>query len=232
MLYCDFRWQTMASSQVFSKARSATATVLFCLLFLLPGPGASDTFDATTNACFGEDRGRRIEACSALLEGTLSDRERSLAHAMRALSHSVRGNYTKALPDYDAAIELRSDFAVALNNRAWAHYKLGNIDQGFVDVTRALALSPRSAHALDTRAHLRQAEGNAVGAIQDYRAAMRYGGAGMVQLYQCGLQSAGYYLGPLTGIYTDDLLAALTTCVKGTGCDPLPADEECRRPIS
>ena len=70
--------------------------------------------------CFGSDPTGRIDACTALLDEPLTRMERSLAYAMRALAYSVRGEYATALPDYDRAIELRPDFAVALNNRAWA----------------------------------------------------------------------------------------------------------------
>ncbi|MEL7047399.1 MAG: tetratricopeptide repeat protein [Pseudomonadota bacterium] len=185
-----------------------------------------------TNAmedCFGKDNGRRIEACTNVLSEPLSRSERALAHAMRALAYSIIGEYQNALPDYDKALELRPDFAIALNNRGWAHYKSGNIEKGFADVEESLALSPRSAHALDTRAHLRQSQGDETGALKDYRSAMRYGGTRMVRLYQCGLQTAGYYTGPLSGIVSPDLIAALESCVKAKSCDPLPPDEECRR---
>lgn len=190
-----------------------------------PAVARADNMDG----CFGADHGSRIEACTQLLEEPLSRVERSLAYAMRALAYSVRGDYAQALPDYDRAIELRPNFAVALNNRAWAHFKSGNVAQGFEDVERSLALSPQSAHALDTRAHLRQSEGDIQGALQDYKKAMRFGGARMVRLYQCGLQTAGYYAGPLSGLISSDLKAALETCVRSKSCDPLPPDEECRK---
>lgn len=94
---------------------------------------------------------------------------------------------------------------------------------------RALALTPQSPHALDTRAHIRQASGDIEGALNDYTQAMRYGGTRIVRLYQCGLQAAGLYDGFLDGIFSDKLRGALETCVRNTGCDPLPADEECRK---
>ncbi|MEO1205219.1 MAG: tetratricopeptide repeat protein [Pseudomonadota bacterium] len=192
-------------------------------------PTWADSQDTAMEQCFGKDRGQRIEACTALLEQPISQSEKALAYAMRALAYSVKGQYQRALPDYDRAIELRTDFAIALNNRAWAHYKLGNIAEGFKDVERSLKLSPGSAHALDTRAHLKQSEGNAAGAVKDYRRAMVFGGSRMVRMYQCGLQTAGYFQGPLSGIVTPQLIAALETCAKLKSCDPLPPDEECRR---
>lgn len=195
-----------------------------------PGPTARpDAPSQMKEECFGKSTGRRIEACTSLLAGALSRSERSLALAMRALAHSVRGDYERALPDYDRAIALRPNFPVALNNRAWANFKSGRYSAGLQDVESALALSPASPHALDTRAHLRQATGDVEGAMRDYRKAMRFGGGEMVRLYQCGLQAAGLYTGPLSGIVSRDLIGALESCARNRSCDPLPADEECRK---
>ena len=196
----------------------------------LLGVGASlaSTEDSST-ACFGQDNERRITGCSQLLEMPLLPSERSMALAMRALAYSLKGLYDLAIPDYDAAIEIAPDFGIALNNRAWAYYKSGRPQLGVDDVERALALTPQSPHALDTRAHIRQATGDPQGALRDYEMAMRYGGTRIVRLYQCGLQAAGLYEGFLDGIYSDKVRGALETCVRNPTCDPLPADEECRK---
>ncbi len=188
-------------------------------------PAAADT----QQDCFGPNGGNRIDACSRLLELPLLPLEKSYAFAMRALAYSLQGRYELAITDYDRAIDISPDFAVALNNRAWAYYKSGQPKKAESDVARALELSPMSPHALDTRAHVRQSLGDPKGALKDYTAAMRYGGARMVKLYQCGLQAHGLYDGVLSGILSEKLRGALETCVKNPGCDPLPADEECRR---
>jgi hypothetical protein len=62
--------------------------------------------------------------------------------------------------------------------------------------------------------------------------AMRFGGERMVKLYQCGLQSQGLYGGDMTGRYSPELRRALESCIAKPSCDPLPADEECRRVTS
>ncbi len=194
--------------------------------------------DATANDvasdCFSEQSLRRIPGCTALLEGgaKLSTAERSLAHAMRALAYSLQGQYAEALQDYDEAVRLRPDFDVALNNRAWSLFKMKRLSEAMTDVERALKIAPWSAHAFDTRAHLHQAEGRTRQALQDYILAMRFGGEKLVKLYQCGLEAHGLFTGKVDGIESDDLLKALATCVRDDNCDPLPPDEECRRPTS
>lgn len=201
------------------------AVLVIASIGLSAGPAVSDT----QQDCFGPHSSDRINACTRLLELPLPPAERSYAFAMRALAYSLQGQYGLAISDYDQAIEITPDFAVALNNRAWAYFKSGQPLKAKEDVARALELSPESPHALDTRAHVRQTLGDLEGALKDYDAAMRYGGVRMVKLYQCGLQAHGLYDGALSGIYTEKLRGALETCIRNKGCDPLPADEECRR---
>jgi tetratricopeptide (TPR) repeat protein len=196
---------------------------------------ASVHADALTNhPCFGRDTMRRIDGCTELLQRPGLDLQtRAFAFAQRALALSLIGRYDNAIRDYDKALALLPDYAVALNNRAWAKFKIGRIASAEPDVEKSLRLDGTSPHAHDTRAHVRQWQGRAKAALRDYRIAMQLGGPKMVRLYQCGLQAHGLYLGPLSGIITDEFELALKECVKKSGkCDPLPPDEECKAGIS
>ena len=188
---------------------------------------------AEANECYGEDNERRIKACSDLIETPgLPPEAQSSALAMRALSHSLKGAYDTAIRDYDRAIKIVPDFAVALNNRAWAYFKSGRPHMGSEDVERSLALDPSSPHSYDTRAHIKQWMGQPSAALADYERAMGFGGARMVRLYQCGLAAAGLYKGPADGFTSTELRRAMEACVQGTICDPLPPDEECKAATS
>lgn len=193
-------------------------------------PAASDP----ASDCFSEDNARRISGCTALLGSgkELSQGERALAHALRALAYSLNSRFEDALKDYDVAISLRPDFDVALNNRAWALFKIGRYEEGMVDVERALKIAPWSAHAFDTRAHLHQVLGRPHQALSDYLLAMRFGGERLVKLYQCGLEAQGMFNGAIDGVESTELRKSLAQCVRDPRCDPLPPDEECRRPTS
>jgi tetratricopeptide (TPR) repeat protein len=183
--------------------------------------------------CFSSDMMRRIQGCTELLKlPHLAPSVRADAYALRALALSLVGRYLEAIADYDQALAMRPDHAVALNNRAWALYKMGRIEEAMPDVQKSLQLDGRSPHAFDTRAHLHQARGEADLAYSDYRQAMVLGGAQMVRLYQCGLQAHGLYSGPVSGIYSEALGTALRLCVKSPKCDPLPPDEECKAALS
>jgi tetratricopeptide (TPR) repeat protein len=173
--------------------------------------------------CYSPDMMRRIEGCSELLKlPHLAPSVRADAYALRALALSLVGRYAEAISDYDQALMMRPDHAVALNNRAWALYKMGRIEEAMPDVQKSLSLDGTSPHAFDTRAHLYQARGEAERAFHDYVKAMDLGGAQMVRLYQCGLQAHGLYSGPISGIYSEALGSALRACVKSPKCDPLP----------
>jgi tetratricopeptide (TPR) repeat protein len=210
-------------------ARFRALPALLVLLVLLPATGRAEV----ATDCFGEDWERRIGGCTAIIESPQAGGpEKAQAYAMRALAFSVKGEYEVAIRDYDAAIRIDPNFAVALNNRAWAYFKWGRGPLGRDDIEKSLRLNPESEHSWDTRAHIRQVMGEFEGAFSDYEQAVNLGGERMIKLYQCGLQIAGLYKGRIDGIYTDEVRTALRTCASSRTCDPLPADEECRNPTS
>jgi tetratricopeptide (TPR) repeat protein len=209
--------------------RTAGLVATLTLLFSLAGAVRAD--DAIN--CFGKDNDRRIEGCTALIERRdNSVAELSAVYAMRALAFSLKGQYATAIRDYDIAIEMHPDFAVALNNRAWAYYRWGKAATGLPDAEKSLRLAPTAAHSLDTRAHIRQALGDPQAALRDYTKAMFFGGADMIKLYQCGLTEARLYNGEIDGIWRREVQTALERCVLDRNCDPLPADEQCRAATS
>jgi tetratricopeptide (TPR) repeat protein len=206
---------------------AVAAALAFCT-GIIAGARADSASD-----CFSDDINRRIEGCTALIERrSQSVTELSLAYAMRALAYSLQGLYEIAIRDYDVAIRMRPDFAVALNNRAWAYFRWGRSATGLPDVERSLQLNPTSEHALDTRAHIRQALGDPQRAMQDYNSAMGYGGPRMIKLYQCGLTEQKLYTGEIDGMWRPEVTEALEKCVRDKACDPLPADEQCRAATS
>jgi tetratricopeptide (TPR) repeat protein len=179
--------------------------------------------------CFGDDNEGRIKGCTALIErGGVATGKLAEIYSRRALAYSMLGQYGAAIRDYDVAIVMFPDFAIALNNRAWAYFRWGKAATGLPDVERSLQLEPTAAHTLDTRAHIRQTLGDPKGALNDYTKAMFHGAPEMVKLYQCGLTEARLYEGKIDGIWRRELQTALEKCVLDPACDPLPADEHCR----
>jgi tetratricopeptide (TPR) repeat protein len=214
------------------EVRVKRTSVLVGLLLLGLAVATAARADSAAD-CFSEDLDRRIEGCTALIEqGDQGAADLSYAYAMRALAYSLKGRYETAIRDYDVAIAMKPDFAVALNNRAWALFRWGKASEGLADVERSLELSPTSAHSLDTRAHIKQALGDPKSALRDYDRAMWYGGARMIKLYQCGLTEQKLYTGEIDGTWRPEVTKALEQCVLDKACDPLPADEQCRAATS
>lgn len=212
-------------------ARSVRLVATLAVLMALAATARAN--DASSIDCFGKDNSRRIEGCTDLIErGGVNPALLADVYSMRALAYSLRGDYATAVRDYDVAIQMRPNFAVALNNRAWAYFRWGKVDNALPDVEKSLQLEPRAAHSLDTRAHIRQVKGDPKGALNDYSKAMYFGGREMIKLYQCGLTEAGLYEGRIDGIWRRELQDAMERCVVRTTCDPLPAAEHCRPAIS
>jgi tetratricopeptide (TPR) repeat protein len=188
---------------------------------------AGDNIDPIVD-CFSEDNERRIKGCSAVIErGNQTLADMSHVHAMRGLAYSLKGRYEEAIRDYNVAIDMKPDFAVALNNRAWAYFRWGKSEMGLADVERSMQLSPTSPNTFDTRAHIYQNLGRLDEALHDYDQAMLYGGSRIVKVYQCGLKDAHIYMGEIDGNVHPELSQALERCVHDKGCDPLPVDERC-----
>jgi tetratricopeptide (TPR) repeat protein len=200
----------------------AAALVLGVLAFVSPPASATSALD-----CFSNEPELLITGCTEMLKGNISLEERARAYALRALGYSLKGWYGEAIADYDRSIAIAPYNAVALNNRAWAYFRWGKPAQGRDDVEKSLELDPTSDAAYDTRAHIRQAMGDPLNALQDYRRAMSLGGARMTKMYQCGLTEQGLYKGPFDGVPNAELHAALEQCVKDATCDPLPMNEQC-----
>lgn len=214
-------------------ALRAIQAVLAALALSLTSASVLATSSDALLDCLSTNNDLRITGCSELItRPDVSNEQRSMAFGMRALAYSVKGQFERALGDYDEAIRLAPDSPVTLNNRAWTYFKLGRTADGAEDIARALELGPPTPYVLDTRAHIRQALGEFSGALADYELAMRYGGARIVRLYQCGLRSQGLYGGRIDGVYSPTVKRAMEICVSSSGCDPLPEDEECRPAIS
>ena len=78
------------------------------------------------------------------------------------------GQVEKAIEAYSHAIELKSDFADAYNNRGAAYEAKGDHDHAIQDYDKVIALKPEDAIAYNNRGNAYGAKGDHVRAIQDY----------------------------------------------------------------
>lgn len=188
------------------------------------------------DACGSQDAASRIAPCTAVIEAPdAPPLRRAEAYFRRGLAYSQLGQYERSIPDYDGAIRIEPWFGPALNNRANAYLKLGRPSEGVADIEQALGLAPNDPVFNATRGEIAQALGDRELAMQHHDAAMAYGGVPFIKLYQCRLKMARLYHGPLDGILTSELRAALRLCVdQGNQCTPLPPfmESECVEPVA
>jgi TonB family protein len=83
-----------------------------------------------------------------------------------------KGEYTLALADYDKAVELKSDEAVAFLNRGKTHYNMKAFDKAGADYDKAIELDPKGSRAYFNRGVLFERLGNFEKAIVDYQKAV------------------------------------------------------------
>jgi len=60
----------------------------------------------------------------------------------RGSAYYAKGDYNKAVEDYDQAIRLDSNLAIAYKNRGLTYSKIGGYDEAFADYDKAVSLDP------------------------------------------------------------------------------------------
>ena len=87
-----------------------------------------------------------IAGCTTIItSGRESNENLAIAYYNRGLAYNSKGQYDRAIQDYDQAIRLKPDFALAYGNRGFSYLKKGSLrdlDQAIADSQQALRLDP------------------------------------------------------------------------------------------
>jgi tetratricopeptide (TPR) repeat protein len=126
--------------------------------------------------CRSGDPDTRIAACSAIID--LGPKEtlhnHVVAHVNRGSAFHAKGDYDRAIADYDMALQMdRRTAAAALEARAVAKRAKGDNEGALADYDLLIAAQPKSASALIGRADARQTAGDLDRAIADYDKALQ-----------------------------------------------------------
>ncbi len=89
----------------------------------------------------------------------------------RADASLGKGEYALALSDYDKAVTLKPDNAVAFLNRGRTHYSLKDFPKASADFNKAIELDPKDAKAYYSRGLLHESLGELDKALADYQRA-------------------------------------------------------------
>jgi len=98
----------------------------------------------------------------------------AFAYNFRGTVYTERGNYYKAIEDYNAALDINAEYEEALNNRAIAHGATGQNDLAFKDYEQALTIKPDYADAYYNRGLLYNKIGRYDMAISDFTSAIKF----------------------------------------------------------
>src|SRR5262245_2705511 len=143
---------------------------------LLAGAAAFAQTPQERGWCEGEDAvtvDQRIDGCSAVIKAA-RDKGDKLAEAFtnRGVGFRLKGDYDRALADYNQAIKLNAKFAAAYNNRGVAYDKNGEYDHAILDYDQAIKLKP-SAEGYFNRGNAQLGKGHYDRAIDDFNQAIK-----------------------------------------------------------
>jgi len=124
---------------------------------------------------FIEYRGAKIELAKekGKEEKKISDPKVELAYTKRGTAYLKKGQYAKAIEEYNKALKVNPDCALAYYNRSVAYTSTRQYDKAVSDCTKALQLNPRHANSYYSRGVSYWYLGSKNQAIQDLQAAAK-----------------------------------------------------------
>ncbi len=127
--------------------RTAIGLVL-ALLVALPAPAWAD-FAQDNRQCGGDPNPDiEIGGCTRLIQsGRFNNKNLAIIFHNRGNAYNSKGQYDRAIRDYDAAIRLKPDDADALNGRGIAKFYLARFGDAIPDLKTAARLQPKDHYA-------------------------------------------------------------------------------------
>jgi tetratricopeptide (TPR) repeat protein len=136
------------------------------------GPAAAQQQNCTGNS--GIDWDIQIGACTAEIQsGRWQGKDLAFAFNSRGLAYANKGQYDRAIQDYDQAIKLNPNHANTFSNRGLAYDDKGQHDRAIQDYDQAIKLNPNHANAFNNRGVAYANKGQYDRAIQDYDQAIK-----------------------------------------------------------
>jgi tetratricopeptide (TPR) repeat protein len=129
-----------------------------------------------------------ISGCSAVIQaGQDSPKRLATAFNNRGVAHKYKGEYDRALEDYDQAILLNPSFASAYNNRGVIYRLKGEYDRAITDYDQAIWLGSNIPATFYNRAIAYSDKEDYDRAIGDFDVVLRFNPKNALALYGRGL---------------------------------------------
>jgi len=136
------------------------------------GPAAGSDTDACFSAIYALKEHRLDDAIAlytrCIDQGNLTGENLIVAHNDRGNAYGKRGNYEKALEDFNKVIELNPNDPDAWYNRGLTYKHLGKLDAALRDYHRAISLKPDYAKAFNNRGTIYGRQARFQKAIEDF----------------------------------------------------------------
>ncbi len=126
-------------------------------------------------SCYREsDPDLGINYCTRAIDsGQLPASNLTIAFTNRGNAYNYKGEYDRAIQDFDQAIRLNPNYAYAFNGRGNAYNGKGEYDTAIQDFDQAIHLIPTYGYAFNGRGNAYNDKGEHDRAIQDYDEAIR-----------------------------------------------------------
>lgn len=146
---------------------------------LLDTARAQNTREENLALCKGEDVGRKMYGCSALIDSGQETAETlAIAYVNRGNALEGNGQIDLALADYEKALKNNPQSAEALCGRGSALAQKGEYDRAIADLDAALKADPKNVKALASRGYALSKKKEYDRAIEDYTEAIKLGSDG------------------------------------------------------
>ena len=93
-----------------------------------------------------------IRACTNIIDSHDEGYNRAIAYMNRGVAYHLKGDYDRAIIDFDQAISLDPKYASSYNGRGYAYTRKGEYDRAIADLDQAIRLNPQYAMAYITAA--------------------------------------------------------------------------------
>ena len=153
-----------------------TRTIFALVLSVAMGmPALAQDYEQLSRKCYENSTpDQTIEACTTVIaSGRVEKEDLATAFKNRGNAYDGKGQYDRAIEDYDHAIAINPDDADALNNRGTSHRANGHYDLAVKDFDQVLKLTPQSAKALNNRCFAKALMGQLDQALADCDESLR-----------------------------------------------------------